>query len=216
MISDCFKVVLLSAILLAAGHGYAQTPDYNSSAEPMDSYSLEIDGKEYPVFTDRLSAVKSEKGDFQVKLKVAPFKTFSMEGISLEYPRHFSFEADTADKDVMLWNLSGSNTILMIQKYGEEMSHEIMGNMLQQRFGAENSKLAETEMELLGARQKGTRVLTTIGDSSITQDIFSFKYGKGSILLILQDSVDQQGHGSEEGTRFRETVSRTFKVLAEG
>lgn len=188
----------------------------DESLEPQDSYSLEIDGKDFPVFLDHQTELKLEKNNPQVRLKVSPFKIFNYGTMYLAYPRHFTFEAELSDKDVKLWNLSGNNTILMLQKYKEEIDHVIMGNMLQQRFGEQNASLSECEMTFMGSKKKGTRVFTTIGDSSIAQEVYSFKIAEGSILLIIQDSINAQGKGSTEGTSFREQISKTFKIPAQG
>lgn len=206
-------LALCSGGMLCAQEAEA-IPD--ESLEPKDSYSLEIDGKNFPIFTDRQTELKLDKTNPQVKLTVAPFKIFNYGTMSLEYPRHFTFEAELSDKDVRLWNLSGNSTILMLQKYKEEIDHVIMGNMLQQRFGEQNASLSECEMTFMGSKKKGTRVFTTIGDSSIAQEVYSFKTEEGSILLILQDSINAQGKGSAEGTSFREQVSKTFKIPAQG
>lgn len=205
---------LLGSIILAAQEPVSTIDE---SIEPQDSYCLVVDGKDFPVFADKEVEIKFEKTSAMVALKVSQFKKFPYAGIQLEYPRQFTFEADFADDEVKFWNLSGVNTILMIQKYNTEVIETIvMGNMLSQRFGEQNTSLSVCEMELAGSKRTGTRIFTTIGDSSIAQEIYSFQIAEGCLLLILQDSVDAQGKGSVEGVLFKEQLSKTFKFAAEG
>lgn len=205
------KFVLCSAfLLLICGAATAEMP--SDAIEPADAYSIVIDGKEYPVAIDQAKELEIGKQKIDLTLKVAPYKTFSRAGISLEYPRHFTFETDQGDPTVKFWNLSGITAVLMIQKYAAEMEHEVMGKMLVQRFGEENSKISACTMNFMGNEHQGTKVTTTIGDSSIAQEIFAFKSDGHTILLILQDSIDSAGKGTEEGTKFREVLSRSFKL----
>ncbi|MDD3146585.1 MAG: hypothetical protein PHD82_04735 [Candidatus Riflebacteria bacterium] len=185
--------------------------------EPVDSFKLVVDTQEYkiePGVPVELS-LKGEK--VKAVLNIEPLKTFNYGGVELQYPRYFTFEADLSDKDVKLWNLSGNQCVLMIQRYPVPgMDHLIMAQMLQPRFGEKNSIMSPCSMKLLGEEAKGTRLTTTIGDSTITQDIYSFKSGSGSLLLILQDTLGLNSAPSEEGKNFKEMLSQTFKLAAEG
>lgn len=184
--------------------------------EPADSYKLLIDGKEYEVFTDRETPLPVKLDNPKVSLKVEALKTFNYGGIVLQYPRYFTFEADLNDEEVSLWNLSGNSCVLMIQKYPADMDHIIMAKMLQPRFGEGNAVVGECEMMLNGSNSKGSKVVTTIGDSTISQEIFSFKVEGGSLLLIFQDTLNADGSHSEEGLKFQKLVSDSLKIPTAG
>ncbi len=188
----------------------------DESREPSDTFKLKLDGQEYRIVADEPVDVTCKGEKLQALLTVEPYKTFSYGGIELKYPRHFTFEADLNDKDVSLWNLSGSQFVLMIQKYPAEMDHKIMAGMLLPRFGEKNSGVEPCSIELNGGKSEGTRLMTTIGDSTITQEIYSFKVEGGSLLLILQDTIGQKGETSEEGRKFRELLKDTFKINPAG
>lgn len=205
--SFCFAILTAGLFILNSLSGFAGVV-----GEPDDRYSIEVDGKEIPMLINLPHEIVVNEKKVKIMLKVEPFKIFDQGGVTLEYPRYFTYETEQNDPDVKLWNLSGVSTILMIQKYAAEMEHDVMGNMLVHRFGKENTKLSECQMLMMGKEHKGTKVVTTIGDSSISQEVYSFKSKGESVLLILQDTLDHLGKGTEEGTKFRETLGRTLKI----
>ena len=103
----------------------------------------------------------------------------------------------------------------MIQLYPAEMDHKIMAQMLQPRFG-ERIRPFQIAPCLSRAMKQGSKLTTTIGDSSITQEIYSFKVSGGSLLLILQDTLSLDGKSSEEGRKFRQLLIDTFSFSASG
>ena len=188
----------------------------DETVEPSDNFKLVIDGRETRLVPEKPFEITIKGEKLQGLLQVEPLKTFNYGGISLQYPRHFTFEADLSDKDVSLWNLSGSNCVLMIQLYPAEMDHQIMARMLLPRFGEKNSTVSDCTLSLKGNETKGSKLTTTIGESSITQEIYSFRVKGGSMLLILQDTLNLDGRSSEEGRKFRQLLSETLSFSASG
>ncbi|HNW09791.1 MAG TPA: hypothetical protein PLK58_00775 [Candidatus Rifleibacterium sp.] len=221
------KIALTAAFSLAMTVGLIAEPAsapasvavpaaIDETVEPSDNFRLVIDGQETRLVPEKPFEITIKGEKMQGLLQVEPLKTFNYGGISLQYPRHFTFEADLSDKDVSLWNLSGSNCVLMIQLYPAEMDHKIMAQMLQPRFGEKNSTVSDCTLSLKGNETKGSKLTTTIGDSSITQEIYSFKVQGGSLLLILQDTLNLDGKSSEEGRKFRQLLIETLSFSASG
>ncbi len=194
-----------------------QINNASETIEPSDSYKLVVDGREYQIEAEKPLDLTVKGENLKAVLKIEPLKTFNYGGIELQYPRYFTFEADLSDKDVKLWNLSGAQCVLMVQKYPvPEMDHLVMAQMLQPRCGEKNSIMSPCSMKLLGEEAKGTMLTTTIGESTIIQEIYSFKAGGGSLLLIFQDTLGVKSLPSEEGRNFKDLLSRTLKFAAEG
>lgn len=221
------KIALTAAFSLALAVGVVAEPAsapvsvaapaaIDETIEPSDNFKLVLDGQETRLVPEKPFEVTIKGEKIKGLLQVEPLKTFNYGGISLQYPRYFTFEADLSDKDVSLWNLSGSNCVLMIQLYPAEMDHKIMAQMLQPRFGEKNSIVSDCTLSLKGNETKGSRLTTTIGDSSITQEIYSFKVQSGSLLLILQDTLSLDGKSSEEGRKFRQLLIETLSFSASG
>jgi len=185
----------------------------DASIEPADSYRLLLNGQELPLFTDKEVELPADAGNASVRLTVDPDKKFTYGGVNLSYPRYFTFEADLSDPAMELWSLSGNKAVLMIQRYPVEMNHRTMAEQLLPSFGVENTTLSDCEIVLDQKKSAGSRVVTTIGDGTISQEIYSFKLASGSLLLILQDTLAANGSASSESIKFREQLSKTFKIL---
>ncbi len=205
------SILIILLFVFASASGFSANMPENE-AEPKDTFWLEVGEKKIELEIDKPVEFDAGKAKVNATLRVAPLKTFSNHGITLKYPRYFTFEGDTRAEDVKMWNLSGAHTILMIQLYEAEMKHQVMGEMLQARFGKENSVVSNCEMPFWGTPKKGTKVVTTIGDSAISQEIYSFFNGKQTVMLIIQDSLDEGTEGSGEGRLFRTTLQESFKI----
>ncbi|MDD2999095.1 MAG: hypothetical protein PHV05_08555 [Candidatus Riflebacteria bacterium] len=226
MFNKLMLSLLLAFLIFSNGTMYAQQQAekkvaaknmvVDESIEPADSYKLLVNGSEYEIFAGKDTELPLKLDNPKISLKLEPFKTFNYGGIYLQYPRYYTFEADLADKEASFWNLSGKQSILMIQKYPAEMDHKIMATMLKPRFGEENTTVGECSMNLNGIVTKGSKVVASIGGSSISQEIFSFKLNSGSLLLILQNALNEKGEPSEEGQILRELLTSTFKIPAAG
>ena len=190
----------------------ARFVEVDETVEPSDSYQLSINSQNMAVFTDQDVELPADAAKAKVRLVVAPDKQFTYGGISLSYPRYFTFEADLSEPGVKLWSLSGNKAVLMVQRYPVEMSHRTMAEQLLPSFGEGNSTLGECEMMLSNVKTAGSRVVTTIGEGTIAQEIYSFEMKAGSLLLILQDTLEPSGKNSSEFTTFRDQLSKTFKI----
>lgn len=186
--------------------------EVDQSIEPPTIYNLVVDGQKFELQKGKLTELPIEAKNPKVTLTVEPFKEFPYAGIYLKYPEKFTFEADLADENVKMWNLSGSSGILMIQKYSLEMDHQTMAHLLQPRYGEENARIEDCNMIFDGQKVPGTKVVATFGGTSISQEVYSFKVSDGSVLLILQDSIDPDGKPTKEGTDLKETIGKSFKL----
>ncbi|PKL41983.1 MAG: hypothetical protein CVV41_16155 [Candidatus Riflebacteria bacterium HGW-Riflebacteria-1] len=186
--------------------------EVDETVEPSDSYHLSINNQKVPVFTDQDVELPADAANAKVRLVVAPEKQFTYGGVSLGYPRYFTFESDLSEPEVKLWSLSGNKAVLMIQRYPVEMNHRTMAEQLLPSFGEGNSTLGECEITLNNVKTAGSLVVTTIGEGTIAQEIYSFEMKAGSLLLILQDTLEPAGKNSGEFTAFRDQLSKTFKI----
>ncbi|PKL46346.1 MAG: hypothetical protein CVV42_16655 [Candidatus Riflebacteria bacterium HGW-Riflebacteria-2] len=202
-------ISLVIAFLLPAGVNAQAGAD--ESVEPSDTYRLVLNDQEIALFTDRDVELPENAGKARTRLVVNPEKHFVYGDIELSYPRYFTFEADLGEPEVKLWSLSGNKTVLMVQRYPVEMDHRTMAEQLVPSFGEGNSRLGTCEMVFNGNKTPGSRVITTIGEGTIAQEIYSFAMKSGSLLLIIQDTLDN-GNNSEEFKSFRDQLSRTFKI----
>lgn len=185
----------------------------DESIEPSSIFVLDVNGEKFELTSGKPTELPIEVKNPKVALEVKPYKEFTYAGIYLKYPQSFSFEADLADETVKMWNLSGNSGILMIQKYSLEMDHQTMAHLLQPRYGEKNARIADCEILLDGKKVPGTKVVATFGGTSISQEVYSFNVEGGSILVILQDSIDEEGKPTQEGVDLKGMISKTFKLV---
>ncbi|NLF96015.1 MAG: hypothetical protein GX569_04690 [Candidatus Riflebacteria bacterium] len=203
--SVCFLVIL--AVFVAAPSAFA----VDESVEPADTYRLSLNDVEIDLFPDRDIELPENAGKAKARLIVNPEKRFTYGDVDFQYPRYFTFEADLNEAEVRLWSLSGNKAVLMVQRYPVEMDHKVMAEQLLPSFGEGNSTLGVCEMMFNGVKTTGSRVITTIGQGTIAQDIYSFDMANGSLLLILQDTLEDD-RNSDEFKAFCAQLSRTFKI----
>jgi hypothetical protein len=201
----CFLVSL--AVFVAAPAVFA----VDESVEPADTYKLALNETEVEIFTDQEIELPENAGKAKARLIVNPEKRFNYGDVDFQYPRYFTFEADLNEPEVRLWSLSGNKAVLMVQRYPVEMDHKLMAEQLLPSFGEGNSTLGTCEMMFNGVNNAGSRVVTTIGEGTIAQEIYSFDMANGSLLMILQDTLDNDKN-SDEFKAFRAQLSRTFKI----
>ncbi len=208
-------VLAFFLVSLIAGIGFAQEAKESStdlSKEPEAIFVLDINGQKVKLKQDEVTEVKGEFKNPKVTLSIEPFKEFTYGGIYVKYPQHFGFEADVADENVKMWNLSGNSGILMIQKYSLEMDHKTMAELLVPRYGEDNARLDDCNMKFMGKMVAGTRVIATFGGTAISQEVYSFKLANGSALLIIQDGIDEKGNHTKEGLALKKIISDSFKL----
>jgi hypothetical protein len=211
------KNITLALLLFAnaTNFGFAQEAKETAidiSKEPEAIFVLEINGQKVKLKQGEVTEVKGEFKNPKVSLSIEPFKEFAYGGIYVKYPQHFGFEADVADENVKMWNLSGNSGILMIQKYSLEMDHKTMAQLLVPRYGEDNARLDDCSMKFMGKMVAGTRVIATFGGTAISQEVYSFKLANGSVLLIIQDGIDENGNHTREGLALKEIISDSFKL----
>ncbi len=204
---------VLLMIMIMPAFAVPVSAEIDESREPSESYRLLMSGQEIPLFTDKDTELPENAGKAKARLIVEPNKRFTYGGIELSYPRYFTFEADLSEPGVRLWSLSGNQAVLMVQRYPVVMDHRTMAEQLLPSFGAGNSKLSECEITLEQKKTAGSRVITTIGEGIISQEIYSFAMASGSLLLIIQDTIVADGSSSAETSKFHQQLAETFKII---
>ncbi|GAB4282017.1 MAG: hypothetical protein Kow0029_27340 [Candidatus Rifleibacteriota bacterium] len=193
----------------------AANVDPEGSIEPPTVYQLSIDGKKFELKRGVETELPIEVKNPKVILDFEPYKEFTYAGIYFKYPVNFSFEAELGDESVKMWNLSGNNSVLMLQRYAMEMDHQTMAQLLVPRYGEENTRVTDCFLQLNGLKVPGTRVIAAFGGSTISQEVYSFRLKNSSILLILQDSLDIDEKPTKEGAELKQLIENTFKITEE-
>lgn len=205
--------IVLLALHLLCQIGCSAPPAIDPEAiEPPLGYSLQIAEK-----TVRLRAGESIKleGTFhnpEVKLVADEYRTFSGAGISFRYPATYGFQADLDDENVRLWTLDGNDVVILVQAFkGKLSSSNIMDNLIAS-YGKENCQVTEATITLAGQMRKGQRLQAKVATTTVVQEVFSLPAASGSLLMILQDSPNDDGTQSNDRKIVGKLLTESFAI----
>jgi hypothetical protein len=186
--------------------------------EPPLIFSLESGGKKLPIEQDKPFTLDTVAGKTTCVLRVEPFRQFSYGGVSFRYPRDFGFEADFEQEGVKLWTLDGNDCVLMIQRYLDENdTDQVLKNFisgLTAVYPKDGMKESACSIDLEGKAVKGTKINVTLAGQKLTQSCYPLKSGKDTVILVVQDSIKDDGTSSDDARKAEKLLRETFKLTA--
>jgi len=206
---------------LAAATGAAKVDPANSKEdeEPPQTFQLEIDGsKGIPIELDQPFAAASIPVGKTAVLRVEAYRTFRYAGLSFRYPREYLFEADLTNAGIASWILTGNDCMLNIQRHEGRADPEALRNeLLEHLMGAYKPGLSETaavRLKLGTATVTGTRVQVQLWGEAIHQDVFAFRPGRDSVVVLIQDTL-KDGKPSADCIRAKRLLTEALVLPAQ-
>ena len=204
-------VAAMAAVAVAGQEG-------DEKKEPPMLFAMEVDGKRVPVELDKSVDLPTSSGPVKVTLRAEPHRVFTHGGMKFHYPRGMGFEADFKTAGVRSWCLDGNDVVLTVHRQlgvdnHEELREEIIKAMMGQ-YGPENVKSARVGLKLQGKEWPGTKLTVTLVGSRFTQAIHSYEDAGDTVILILQDMLDDKGTASQEFREFLKMFQESFKFQA--
>lgn len=169
----------------------AAQPINDDKAEPEAQYELQINGKPYPFTLEKEMWVGMKPGPTRLKLVRSPLRQFDKRGVSFQYPVDYTFEADDSDPNVLIWTLSGTNTLLMVQQFARiplpTLTNAVTSEAIN-LYGHNNVRLSPVTLAAGTRKLQGKRLSVTLAKQKLTQEFYAFSTPKNSFLLVVQDS----------------------------
>jgi len=196
---------MLIAALFATTCGAAST-------EPPTQLRVEVDGK--PYVTTAGTTIDADVGGHVVKLRVEelPWRRFAQAGLQFDYPRHFPWESDPSPP--RNWTLDGNDAVIMVfdntvlKRKAEDLAGDI------EKAVARGAHV-ERSKAVLRTDKAGTLtgVVSTmkVAGSPFSNEVFGLDKGDVSLLLVLQDSLGDDGAHSSEYIEMRKRLSATLE-----
>lgn len=195
--------IVMSSVLFAA----------DETKEPTLDYTLKVGKKSYPVIEGKAFEIETEGGKSKAVLEAKDYRVFPYQNISFHYPRHLTFEADVAEAASMTWMLSGNDVILMVFSMDGDISAAEMADSLKLQYGSKNTKLLPETLSLGGKKYEAVRLEVNLVGTTLCQKVLKLKsVGGRTLLLVLQDSLSDEGKHSAEFDAAVKMVSETLKV----
>lgn len=180
----------------------------DDTAEPPVVYTLEVDGQSVTLAPDTPLKLEGSFNNPTLTLRVAQTRTLQADGITLNYPAYFTFEADTSDPDVKTWTASGNDVTLMLFSFSEEVAAKALAESTAQALQSRDLKVEAVKVKLGDSEREGVKATMTLADQSVIQQVLALPPSpRGSRLLVLQEV---RGQGAGEAAE----LGATLKVVA--
>jgi hypothetical protein len=208
--------VIAPLVCLAGGIVPAIAADEaDESAEPPLKYSVQVGDK--TVAASEGEAIQLEGTFVNPKLKITPhpFRVFPYQGVSFNYPRGYSFEADFDDPNVKIWTLTGNDFVIMFFAMDVAISAEQYAKDMVEQFGGENAKITNANAKIkLGKHEfSGVTMQATVVTQTLELQIYHLSTkGNGTRLLVFQDCLDDAKKQSKEAKETLTEIKSSFTL----
>src|SRR5690606_26003742 len=138
-------------------------------------------------------------------------RTLQADGITLNYPAYFTFEADTSDPEVKTWTASGNDVTLMLFSFSEEVAAKALAESTAQALQSRDLKVEAVKVKLGDSEREGVKATMTLADQSVIQQVLALPPSpRGSRLLVLQEV---RGLGAGEAAELGATLKGVASSL---
>jgi hypothetical protein len=196
------------AMALVSSFGMVRADD---TKEPPVKYRLEVDGKVYPAVEGEAVKITGTLMNPTVKIVAEPFREFGYGGVSFQYPRAFTFEADVKDRDYKSWILSGNDFKIMYFLLDEKTTPDSYADEMIKQFGQKNATKSAMKSDVLGGNRDGVRIDVTLAGHKMTMDILCVPFAGGTRVIVLQDAP-KSGQSSPEAKAALPVLKKTWAV----
>jgi len=212
-------VLLFAFIVMFAGSILLSAED-KQVAEPVSfdrGYVLQIDEQQHELAMDKPQDVVIAGKTHRVVLKENPTAALNYKGISFKFPSQMLDSVDQADPEYTQWSVEGPNAVMLLFCFHENAEHELMGATMLQGLKAQYAGLAleESNVEFKsrpGVELRGTRLNVSLAEIKLVQDIYAFKYQDESYVLVLQDTLADDGGNSDDYKAFLKLFTETLEI----
>jgi len=196
---------LLNLFLVATGLCQADTK------EPPQQFELTVDGKAQVIELDKEFEIDLQ-GSTKFKLKASPTRNFKFAGLRFPYPSFFAFEAEH-DVDSKLWTLDGNDCVLMVFAFPGDASigHRDIAKQIGSQYGRKTT-YSKTKLSGTGFVLKGTEIYARVAGAELKQQVFQVPTDDGTRLLLIQDSLEDDGTHTTEFQSTRDGLKTNLKI----
>lgn len=207
-----FLLICTGSILLSA-----QDDPITESIIPQRGYLLEIDGVEHELVMGKPVDVVVAGKSHRVLLKEKPYTTHNYKGVTFEFPSQLLSTVDQADPEYTQWSVEGPNAVLMLFCFKGDPQHKVMHATMLQSMKDQYADLSVKQSSVQfkskpGVELSGERLKVNLVEIKLIQDIYSFSHRGDSYVLILQDTLLDDGSNSEDYKALLKQFTNTFAI----
>lgn len=211
------EIWLAAAIGAPLAMGAAWSP-VDENTEPPSLYTITLGDTDVPVLLDRPVDVEVNGAKTRLLLRVKPYRVLDLDGVRFRYPRAMQFKVQTITSSFKMWTLSGNDAVVIVQRGTDADVDEARETVIEEmvaRWGTNLQSRDDASMTLAGRKATGERLRITIADQTIEQSVYALDVGSAAFVLILQDSLDDQGKPSEDARRTFGMLRDSFAITGD-
>ena len=209
----CTFIALLTSLSVGCDSRASEAID--ESIEPPLTYSIKVGDKTATLSEGETVQLDGTFANPTITVTAQPHRVFPYQGVTFEYPRSFTFEADLEDRNAKNWTLSGNDLKIMYFVLNVSLSTDDFANNMIDQFGRENATVVNANATITLGKQKlaGTSLRVTLASHTMVMDIYRIpSRGTQTKLLVLQDSLDDSGNRSKESKRILAEIQSSFTI----
>jgi len=198
--------------LLGSGQGREEL-----TSTPYGIYSLTLNGEEFELVDGETTTLELGGESFEARLEAPSSRVFDKLGIYLRYPAQMAFRHDLSTPGVMMWDMDGSDSVLMVHLYehfDRETAEEVLVPSIADSLKGLGSGFEQKRVKLdFGSEKvKGVRFTVEMQGIFLVQELYFFETDQGALAVILQDTRDRSGRATGEFKTLRDMVSTSLRV----
>jgi len=179
-------------------------------AEPPARLGLEIGGTTIEVEAGQRFEFQVDGKTTAARIVELPTRRFDEAGIRFEYPRHFPWEHDAPD----MWTLDGNSAVLILTRAGADADTTAADLLDGVEESLRSTRRTPREKVVLPTRQgdiEGLASNVRIGNLQMRNEAYVLVAQGARFLLILQDSLDDDGRPTTEFNEMRKRLATTLE-----
>src|SRR5262245_27559281 len=213
-VADAAAMRTLLFVALAVVVPLTQEPPAPAAAtgEPPLRLNVIVDGVEQAATDGQELTLAIGGKETRVKIVVGATRTFRAASVEFEFLRAMGWSHD-ASSELETWTLDGDDVTLILHRFrlgkAAEMAEDTLLGMLKSLDA--NAAAPETCTTKLGGKDHaGLRGRVKISASNIETTAIGIERARGCLLLMIQDSLGDDGKRSAECTAMLELLEKTF------
>jgi hypothetical protein len=212
-----WSLLPLVLLLLIAVTGFVLKKNATNENQNVSQtiFKVTFDGNEYTVVEGK--ELKIDESTISIEL--ADFKYFDTEYVSFSYPSGFTYEEEKEEEKIdgyTNYTLDGNDFVVMYFEVDGLLGVDDFITEIVKQFGKRNCTVNSRSLKLGDKTLKGKRIDVKLVGQHLTYDLYSVvKSDEKSVLIGLQDILDEADNASDESVQAIDLLDRTIEYHEE-
>lgn len=174
-----------------------------------------IDGKSFRVVKNVETTLVVDGRTLKVTVRPAPLRLFRQKEFQFQYPSGLGLEKEESEFGP-LWKIGDDERGIAIMRISMDSDEEFDGRQVSLFRNIPEIDEEPVTIALQGRRIQGTRVsLSQEGRTVYQVRMFNFTAGDGKYLMMLFESLDENGGRKKESSQLFDQFEQSFRWTAE-